>query len=262
MFRTVGAAVPDKLLPLTVKEFLGKGDQFLRRGDIVLSRSPTLTSWLIRKATGSNFSHAALVFLVPQPDEGFNSTFLLESTSSGVGLANLRDYIGGKNPKAELVVVRLRAEELGEGYYKQVRGLMLDHVRSGYDFGKVVKLSLSLFFGMRLGWSRLRLGSRHSMRDAVDRTRRRLTKWVPPQFICSGFIQYGLVQAAVRLDIDVRSVIFREGLDVQSGDALLAATPEDIATSNKVQWLFVARRGWVHQAGSYEDAKRIISGGK
>ena len=254
--------VPENNFPLTTREFLGKGDAFLRRGDIVLSRSPTLTSWLIRKATGSYFSHAALVFLVPQPDEGFNSTFVLESTSAGVGLANLRDYISGKRPKAELVVVRLLNPALGEAYYKQVRGLMLDHVKSGYDFGKVVKLSLSLFFGMRLGWSRLRLGSRHSMRDAVDRTHRRFTKWVPPQFICSGFIQYGLVKAAVRMDLDVRSVIFREGLDVQSGDALLAATPEDIATSSKVQWLFVARRGWVHEASSYDAAKRIISGGK
>ena len=99
--------------PITIKAFLEGADQYLKRGDIVLSRSPNFTSWLIRSATGSAFSHAALVFLVPQPELGLRNTFLLESLGAGVGLANLRDYVSGRHPQSEIAVLRL-SDHTGE----------------------------------------------------------------------------------------------------------------------------------------------------
>ncbi len=248
--------------PLTAKEFLSQADKFLQRGDIVLSRSPTFTSWLIRRTTGSSFSHAALVFFVAQPEEGYNSTFLLESVHSGVGLANLRDYISGRNPKAEIAVLRLADDTYGQMFLKDVRGLMLDHVKSGYDFNTVWRLGLSAVFGMRLSWARLRLGKKTAMQDAMTRTKARVNKWIPPQFICSGFIQYGFLKAAVRAGLPITPVVFREGLDERSGNALLAVTPDDLATTQKLQWLFVARRGWVYRAENRVDGELIISGGR
>jgi hypothetical protein len=246
--------------PMTVKAFLEADEHLLARGDIVLSRSPTLSSWAIRVATGGYFSHAALVFLVPQPDDGFNNTFLLESTSSGVGLANLRSYIGGRHPHAEIAILRLEAPGCDENYFKQVRGLMLDHVKAGYDYGRVLNLALSLNFGLRLGWSRLFNGSRSSMREAIRRTRKRYVKWVPPQFICSGFIQYGFVEAMKRIDRSAASVLFKDGIEEGDRDAILAVTPEDIATSSKLSWKYVVRRGWVYRVNSHELARKIISG--
>ena len=248
--------------PITIKAFLEGADRYLRRGDIILSRSPNFTSWLIRSATGSAFSHAALVFLVPQPELGLRNTFLLESLGAGVGLANLRDYVSGRHPQSEIAVLRLSDPTYGEDYFKDVRGLMLDHVKSGYDFGIVWRLGLSALFGVRLSWSRLRLGRGASMQDAMARTKARVNKWVPPQFICSGFIQYGFIKAAVRAGLPTSPVIFRDGLDERSGNALLAVTPEDIATSKNLKWLYVARRGWVYLASSYKAGEFIMSDGQ
>jgi hypothetical protein len=110
--------------PMRVKAFLESETPFLQRGDIVLSRSPTLSSWAIRAATGGYFSHAALVFLVPQPDDGLNNAFLLESTSAGVGLANLQTYVGGRHPGADIAVLRFEEPGVDERYFKSVCGLM------------------------------------------------------------------------------------------------------------------------------------------
>ena len=252
--------MPDSLdFPVGTKAFLGRAEVYLKHGDIVLSRSPTFTSWLIRRATGSTYSHAALVFFVPQPEAALNSTFLLESIGAGVGLANLQDYISGRHPKSEIAVLRLADASYDVEYFKAVRGLMLDHVKSGYDFGIVWRLGLSAIFGLRLSWSRLRLGKSASMQDAMARTKARVNKWVPPQFICSGFIQYGFLKAAVLAGLPVTPVIFRDGLDEKSGNALLAVTPEDLAMSKKLQWLFVGRRGRVHRVANYQEAERIMS---
>lgn len=248
--------------PYTVSQFLNTADKHLRKGDIILSRSPTFTSWLIRKTTGSSFSHASLVFLVSEPAEGYDNTFLLESTGNGVGLANLRHHIGGKKPSAEIAILRFKNPTLGPAFFKRARGLMLDHVQAEYDYGIIVRLTLSILFGARLGYAKIRKGSDEAMQTAVERTRKRILKWLPPQFICSGFIQYGLVKAAVREGMDPALVILRNGLDIQSGDELLAVTPEDVSHSDKLQWLYVARRGWVYDVDHRARALKIISGAR
>jgi len=244
---------------INVKSFLANAEEHLRVGDIILSRSPTLSSWAIRWATGSEFSHAALVFLVAHPDEGFTSSFLVESVREGVGLANLRDYIGGRNPHAEIVDLRLEGEQFTEAYFKKVRGLMLDHVKSGYDFGRVMRMGLSALFSLRLGWSIIRKGPRRSMEHAVNITGRRLHSWVPPQFICSGFIQYGLAKAAELQGITA-NVMLKDGLSRNDRDGILAVTPEDVAHSSLLTWRFAIRRGWVRPVKSYEDALKVLAG--
>lgn len=245
--------------PMRVKPFLEANEPFLHRGDIALTRSPTWSSWAIRMATGGYFSHAALVFLVPQPDDGFNNAFLLESTSAGVGLANLISYVGGRRPHADVAILRLEGPEFDDTYFKQVRGLMLDHVKTGYDYGRVFNLGLSLNFGFRLGWSRLSKGGTGSMREAIRRTRRRYIKWVPPQFICSGFIQYGFAEARRRTGRSALPVLFKTDLSESDKDGILAVTPDDIAHSRKLKWKYVIRRGWVHEVSGYDEAQKIIS---
>ncbi len=250
---------PDINFPLRVKPFILLEQGGLRRGDIILSRSATLSSWLIRKTMGGYFSHAALVFFVPQPEEKLENAFVLESTSAGVGLANLQTYVARKS-LTDFAVLRLEGHDFDEAYFKRVRGLMLDHVKSGYDYSRVFKLGLSLVFGLRLGWSRLRKGQKQSMQEAMLRTRRRSVRWVPPQFICSGFIQYGFVEALRHENRNPELALFNPNISSSNKDAILAVTPEDIATSPRLTWKFAFRRGFVHTAYSYAEARRIISG--
>jgi hypothetical protein len=250
---------PPPNIPLRVKPFLLLEAGGLQRGDIILSRSQTISSWLIRKAMGGYFSHAALVFFVPQPDEKLENAFVLESTSSGVGLANLQSYVSRKS-HTDISVLRLEGPQFDETYFKRVRGLMLDHVKTGYDYSRVFKLGLSFVFGMRLGWSRLRKGQKDSMQEAIRRTKRRSVKWVPPQFICSGFIQYGFVEALAQEGKNPELALFNDQIQVNNKDAILAVTPEDIATSSKLTWKFAIRGGFVHQVSNYAEARKIISG--
>ncbi|MFO1034719.1 MAG: YiiX/YebB-like N1pC/P60 family cysteine hydrolase [Hyphomicrobiales bacterium] len=239
---------------ITVKTLLEQAGQHLKVGDIVLSRSRTLSSHLIRLATGSLFSHAALVFLVAQPEEGFNNTFLLESVSGGVGLANLRDYVGGRRPREDIVILRLEGEGLDDTYFRKVRGLMLDRINSGYDFNRALRMGLKFLFGSRLAWFSLSRGKSKSMRAAVARTKTRTHTWVPPEFICSGFIQYGLVQAAGRLGLNT-NVMLKDGLSANDKEGILALTPEDIAQSHRLTWRFAVTRGWAHPVTTLAEAK-------
>jgi Permuted papain-like amidase enzyme, YaeF/YiiX, C92 family len=245
MFDNVG---DEPKFPMRVGEFFAQADRFLNRGDIVLSRSPTLSSHLIRAMSGGFFSHAAMVFLVPQKNDGFENTFIVESRYQGVGLANLESYVDGKNPSEEIAVLRLEGRGFDQFYFKQVRGLLLNQVQKPYDFGKVINLGLSLLFGIRLGLSKLR------------RTRLVYKSWTPNEFICSGFIQYGYVEAMLRRGLDPSPVIFKADVSARDREALLATTPEDLATSNKLTWLYAVRRGFVHKVENYEQARETISG--
>jgi Permuted papain-like amidase enzyme, YaeF/YiiX, C92 family len=233
--------------PMRVSDFLAQSDRFLRRGDIVLSRSPTLSSRIIRATSGGFFSHAAMVFLVPQKSEGFENTFVVESLYAGVGIGNLGAYISGKNPSEEIAVLRLAGKGFNQHYFKQVRGLLLNNVHKPYDYGKVINLALSFMFGIRLGWSKL------------SRTRLAYKSWTPGEFICSGFIQYGLVEAMLRHGLDPLPVVFKKNVKTSDRETLLTTTPEDMATSEKLKWLFAARRGWVYRVSSYEEARKTIS---
>src|SRR5262245_26783908 len=81
--------------PMPVAAFLA--GNFLRRADVVLTRKHRdLLSWFIRWATKGKFSHAALVFLVPHEQAGFNNTFVIEAARDGVGLTNLLTYLNDR----------------------------------------------------------------------------------------------------------------------------------------------------------------------
>jgi hypothetical protein len=248
--------------PMTTKQFLSRAEDFLRFGDVILSRSPTFTSWLIRLATNSPFSHSALVFLLPQPKNQLNNTFLLESVKSGVGIANLRIYIEGKSSRSQIAIKRLNQPWADEAFQKQVGGIMLDYVHAGYDFSKALKIGLSFVFGARLSWFKLLFGGRNSMSKAVQRTKHRRRNWIPPEFICGGFVQYGFLQAQLRRNGNPDDVIFRQGLSKYDYDELLAITPEDIAVTDQLEWVYVVRNGWVHEVKSYDQARRVISSAK
>jgi hypothetical protein len=223
--------------PVPVTVFLGKGENDLARGDIVLSRSRTWISRLVRFVTGSEFSHAALVFLVPKYEEGFSSTFVLESTRRGVSLARLEDYVDRKTGHSDVVILRLVGKGFDEAYFKRVRGLMLNHIMLQREQGD-------------------------AMREAIRRTRRnRKLKGVPPEFICSGFIQYGLVQAAKYAD-QKRAALLKGDINYRDDDALLGVTPEDIARSTKLTWCWAIARGRARRVGSYGEALAFMNGGK
>jgi hypothetical protein len=234
--------------PMTVKAFFDDADRYLNRGDILLSRSPLLASRLIRLFSKSFFSHAALVFLLPQRSEHFTNTFVIESLFKGVGIANLETYVSGRNPVEEVGILRMEGEGFAQDYFKLANGILLNEVNKPYDFSRLWRIALSTVFGLNLAIQRLQRGPNVYRR------------WMPRQFICSGFIQFGYFKAAEFAKIETSRVVLRNGVDSPTPDEMMATTPEDLATSNKLTWKYAIRRGWVYEVASYKEAKHLIAG--
>jgi len=241
------SAGDDFSFPMRVGKFFDNADRFLNLGDILLSRSPTFSSRMIRFLSGSFFSHAAMVFLLPKEMEGLTRTFVIESLFRGVGVADLETYVAGLHPIEEVGILRLEGQGFSEIFFKRANGFLLNEVNKPYDFRRLWRIALTVLFGAQQAVRR------------INRSPNIYRHWMPRNFICSGFIQFGLFEAAQIDNLDVRRVILKNGLADPSKDELLGITPEDMAESSKLTWKYVIRRGFVYEAANYTDAKRIIA---
>jgi hypothetical protein len=271
-------AIPESW-PMPVEDFLA--GTFLERADVVLTRREwDLSSWVIRWATGSPFSHAAMVFTGPQFESGYTNTFVIEAGTGGVDLTNLRDYIADKS--AFLAVKRFKKEWFDENKQSRVRGLLLDKIKASYNFWAIGHIARNLWFGVE----RSVRGDKTTIQSFRER------EWAAPnEFICSGLVQVGFVEAiieyiksdqlppstlnevvfepvaATRLPekedwayLDPESskttaVLFRK----QNFDALESVTPEDLAASDKLEWLYFIKDGLVYKVSSYDEVRKLIA---
>lgn len=272
------ASPAEESWPMPVEAFLD--GNYLKRSDIVLTRRDwDLTSWVIRWATDSPFSHVALVFTGPQFESGYTNTFVIEASTSGVDLTNLRDYIADKS--SFLAIKRFKKEWFDETKQSRVRGLLLDKIKADYNFWALGHIARNIWFGVE-----------RSMRgdeEAIQTFRER--DWTPPnEYICSGLVQIGFVEAVLEyIKSDqlppsaLREVVFQrvaasrlpekddwQYLDPEASkttadlfrnqnfDALESVTPEDLALSDKLEWLYMIKNGQVYKADSYDDVRKVI----
>jgi len=267
--------------PMPVETFLSGA--YLQRSDVVLTRkNRDFRSWLIRFATKGSFSHAALVFLVPYQEKGFNNSFVIESASGGVDLTNFADYVNDR--RSVIGIKRLRKPWFNDEVQCDVRGRMLNMIKSTYNYATIVNLGMDflrdLTFGMK---TRIYGPSR-----AIQSTRRKaLTP--PNKFICSGLVQLGFMHTLLDLAIEKRlppqflsDIVFREDLrsflpqdwdqftpseqeeilyDFIAGfsDLLEATTPEDLAVSPELEWVYIIRRGKVYPVQNDAQVRELLA---
>ena len=270
--------IVEEVWPMPVEDFLA--GKYLERADVVLTRRDwDISSWTIRWATNSPFSHAAMVFTGPQFESGYSSTFVIESGTSGVDLTNLRDYIADKS--AFIAIKRFKQPWFDEAKQSRVRGLLLDKIKASYNYWAIGTIARNLWFGVERSVS----GDRKTMRRFRERN------WdAPTEFICSGLVQIGFVEAALEYikagtlpPTALNDVVFeREAatrlperedwsyLDAESSkttavlfrkqnfDALQSVTPEDLAASEKLEWLYFIKNGLVYKVASYDDVRKLI----
>ncbi|MEQ1716846.1 MAG: hypothetical protein ABL907_12805 [Hyphomicrobium sp.] len=277
-----GAAAPaqnafDDKWPKDVDTFLQ--GHYLDRSDVVLTRrTGDITAAVIRWATGSPFSHAALVFTGPQFDSGISGTFVIESGTSGVDLTAFTDYTNNKS--TFIAVKRLRKDWFTAPRQSRVRGVLLDKIKATYDFWTIARIARNVWFGMQSKMS--------TKEKTVEAYRKR--DWNPPnEYICSGLVQVGFVEMAVEaikrgeLSPEVlREVVFHKGAESRLpppgtwkylgedakdtainfrevlSDELFSVTPEDLAQSDKLEWQFFVKDGLVYKVSSYADVMKLI----
>lgn len=271
---------PEPRWPMPVADFLA--GPYLRPSDVVLTRKrQSIRSWLIRLATRGSFSHAALVFLVPRLEKGFDSSFVIEAASRGVGLTNLGDYL---NDRRTIVgIKRLDKTWFTEELQCLVRGRLLNAIKAPYCYSTLFHIVADM-------WNELRYGMRSCVFGAYKAiTRSRRLKLTPPnQYICSGLVQQGFLQAIADLAFDDRiaperlnDVVFRDDLakllpqdwsqftqkeqreiiyDYACGfaDLLQSVTPNDLARSKSLDWAYVVRDGEVHKIASDSQAEALL----
>lgn len=268
--------------PKTVNEFLA--GNYLLKSDVVLTRRDwDVGSYLIRWFTSSPFSHAALVFTGPD-DAGIDNTFVIEAGTSGVDLTKLSDYLDDKS--SFLVIKRFKREWFDPPKQSRVRGVLLDKIKATYNYWAIGRIVRGVWFGAQ--------NAMQGKEKTIETYREQ--EWSPPsEYICSGFIQIGFVETVLQYiragtlpPTALKEVVFhREAasrlpdpgdwsyLDTESTETTAAIfkeqnfselesiTPEDLATSEKLEWLYIVYQDggkrWVDRVGSYEDVKKRLA---
>jgi Permuted papain-like amidase enzyme, YaeF/YiiX, C92 family len=270
--------------PMDLDTFLA--GNYLDRADVVLTRRNwDFSSTVIRWATNSPFSHAALVFNQPGQEPGIANTFVIEAGTSGVDLTNLRDYANDKS--SFIAIKRFKGKWFDAPKQARVRGVLLDKIKASYNFWAVGRIARTLWFGVQNKISK----------ETADKSQRETTlerykskDWTPPsEFICSGLVQIGFVEAVLEYikqgqlpPSALNDVVFHRGaqrwlpddkgwdtlgadgknaaqyFEQQNYQALESVTPDDLAKSRKLEWLYLIRDGKVHQVRTLAEVMFLI----
>jgi hypothetical protein len=255
----------DRITYETADEFL-KGGR-LKRTDVVLTRArKSFISKLIMCGTKSNWSHTALIFVIADPQTGYDNTFVIESIGDGIDITNLRFYLEEHAEDYDVGIKRLESGWFAEGQMglkirRRIRGNMLNFIKAEYDFATILQIARmvlrKIVFGIQVRFS--------GLEKAIVKTRAK-KRLVPGQFICSGFVQYAFYDTINKLinegqlDKDkLNEVIFNPRFTSNSDhNVLLATTPEDIAKTDKLKWKYVAKKGKVYEVGSNTEVEKIL----
>ncbi len=164
----------------------------------------------------------------------------------------------------------------------RVRGLLLDKIKASYNYWAIGHILRNLWFGVE----RSVRGDKDTIQSYRDR------EWdAPNEFICSGLVQVGFVEAVLEyikadelpayslnevvfeplaatrlpdkgdwgyLDPETKkstAVLFRK----QNFDALQSVTPETLAASEKLEWLYFIKEGMVYKVTNYDDVKKLVA---
>jgi len=222
------------------------------------------------------------VFLVPHQEKGFNNSFVIERSSGGVDLTNFTDYVNDR--RSVIGVKRLARPWFNDEVQCDVRGRMLNMIKSSYDYSTIITLAREFVRDLAFGVQSRIYGQTRAIRTAREREIK-----PPNKFICSGLVQLGFIHTLMDLAGEKRlppqflsGIVFRDGLKtflpedweqftaaeqeeifydfvVDISDLMEANTPEDLAATPELEWVYVIRRGKVYPVQSDEQVRELLA---
>ncbi|MFC1919607.1 hypothetical protein ACFLWX_02310 [Chloroflexota bacterium] len=262
-----------KLSDRAMDELVERGK--LRRADIILTHSKrSLLGSLIRFGTKSYWNHAAMVFTIKSPKEGYDSTFIIESGGAGIDIHNIAHYL--ENPKkVDVGIKRLErdwfqddSDAVGLRFRRRVRGFALSEIDDKYDHKMIIGIARSiarqLILAFIFPWLRVKEPAKRRARIPGIAKKLEIKT-----YICSGFVQWAYYMGVGKVLEEngdssgekVRDVIFND--EVSSDDSeevLLSTTPADLASSDKLTWKYIVKDGVVWEVGNGNDVDLIAKG--
>ncbi len=195
----------------------------LRVSDVILreNKDPKeVFAHMIRIATGSKWSHSALLYLTSDPYKGYDNAFLVEAKTKGIHIASWRNEVipadqftvGIKRPRLdwyrETPYEKAHHDQAnpedthGIGYLRHVRGIAVDQLNGLYDHKTVYELTA--LYIKRV--AERHLGAIPQVAEAADAVANLFKKWDEEEasatnilrFVCSGLVQYSFFEALRR----------------------------------------------------------------
>ncbi len=175
-------------------ELVEKGK--LKRADIILTHSKgSLLGWLIRFGTKSYWNHAALVYVIRNQGQGYDTTFIIESGNAGIDIHNIGHYLQ-KPKKYDIGVKRLEKDWFqndsqtgGLRFRRRVRGFALSEIDDKYNhrllIGIARGIARQLILAFVFPWLRTKEPAKRRARLPGIAKRLEMNA-----YICSGFVQW------------------------------------------------------------------------
>src|SRR6266568_1336456 len=221
-------------------------DQPLRISDVLLRVNQShkdVFADMIRLATHSKWSHAALVYLLSEPSKGYDNMFLVEARTKGIHINSWRNEVipykqftsGIKRLPLDWYVetpyeksrrnCHDPEDEHGIEYLRHVRGIAVDQINSFFE-----ALRIRIINDMKVTeYREAAMSNLSNMQRVIFRE--------DPEDVIGKYIRD--IQAG-RLDI-------AEPTPDDVLDLLKTAVPADFNNSPHLQWKYVIRKGIVWQ---------------
>lgn len=260
--------------PMSIRAFKDAG--YLEPGDIVLmTRLGSLFSTVARVFDKSRFAHCAMVFQTPHYGDGIDKTFLIETSMKGVDLEALSEIVTprarnrplGTPPEFVVAIKRLETDWASLTLRRMAASRMLHFIDADdYNFRLLLSLASRRTRKLYLDLRRVFRGQAPSVGEFL----RAGHKYLPAEFICSGFVQYAyvdMVRTAIERNLidksyaerALREVLFRHDMDDNSPmEELMTCTPADLANSERLSWRYLIHRGEVFRVNSSAEVETFF----
>ena len=246
----------------------------LKTADVMLSHyKRSLWGWLIRLGTRSYWNHAFIIYMVKDPNKGYDKSLIIDPKMGSIHTDDIAHYFENPN-RYDVAIKRLDKEWFqndgnvgGLPYCRTVCDIALRETADKFDT-RLVRVWWRLLRQVRLAY---RFARRRIKYPRPDKKRLSpITKRLKINaYSCGGFVQWSYYQGVslvLKKSQDktiLQDVIFNPRLvePVTQYD-LLSTTPADLARSDNLSWKYVVKDGVVWEVSNEKEVSSILKSGK